>query len=223
MKKRSMISSALIMSYLLVLLGLSAQPKKETESVKVLEQTNLQLQFDFADRITFTTWEKDEVFVEVDVEINAGRDNDIFSLKTEMTPTTIRISMDRDLWNSIPSKNRKDCQWSTTLNYTVYLPSSLEVHANTISGDFELEYFEAPIYLKTISGSIDIKIPPGSGMDFRAETISGEMFSDLDIKFLDGKEGLRQVVGQKINGRINDGGYQSRLKTISGNIYLRKG
>ena len=51
-------------------LGVMAQPKKVTESVAVSGQSVLDLEFDFADDIIFKTWDKKEVFVEVEVEIN---------------------------------------------------------------------------------------------------------------------------------------------------------
>ena len=60
-------------------------------------------------------------------------------------------------------------------------------------------------------------------MDFKAKTISGEVFSDIEISYPYGKEGLRQVVGQDVRGRVSDGGVESKFETISGNIYLRKG
>ena len=60
-----------------------AQPKIVRESVAVSGQDRLDLEFTFADEITFQTWDKQEVLVEVSVEINDGEDNDIFSLISE--------------------------------------------------------------------------------------------------------------------------------------------
>ncbi len=58
-------------------------------------------------------------------------------------------------------------------------------------------------------------------VDFYAKTISGEVYSNLDFEYLDKKEGLRQLVGQKVHGRLNNGGEKWELETISGNIFLR--
>lgn len=120
-------------------------------------------------------------------------------------------------------EENKNCNWKSTIDYTVYLPKEMKVDANTISGDYEFEYYGTPMNLKTISGEIDLAVPGKWGLDFRAKTISGKVFSDLDIEFLYGKDGLRQIVGQKIRGRISNGGPESHFETISGNIYLRKG
>lgn len=206
--------------------GLSAQPKIVTETVAVTGQKKLDLEFAFADDIVFEVWDKKEVRVEVSVEINDGEDNDIFTLKSDKTESTIYVEMDEDMWKKIEKdKDRKwrDCSYRTNINYTVYLPKGLRVKSNTISGDYEFEYFGEEMELKTISGAIDITVPSRLGLDFNAKTISGEVYSDIDIKYPEGKEGLRQIVGQDFKGRINDGGLLSEFETISGNIYLRKG
>lgn len=209
----------------LATLGLSAQPKKVTASVPVSGQEMLDLEFAFANDIIFKTWDKNEVYVEVMVEINDGEDNDIFTLNTEKSSSTIYVEMDEDMWKKIgKDKNgkRKNCTTST-INYTVYLPKDLNVRSNTISGDYEFEYYGKEMKLKTISGAIDVTIPERQGMDFKAKTISGEVYSDIEISYPYGKEGLRQIVGQDVRGRVSSGGTESSFETISGNIYLRKG
>lgn len=216
----------LIILLCLTTFGLSAQPKIVSETVSVTGQNRLDLDFKFADDITFEVWDKNEVQVEVSVEINDGEYNDIFSLKSEKTETAIYIEMDEGMWKKIEKRKDgkwKNCSYTTNLNYTVRLPKGLRVKSNTISGDYEFEYFGETMDLKTISGAIDITVPQRMGLDFKAKTISGEVYSDIDIKYPEGKKGLRQIVGQDFKGRINDGGVQSEFETISGNIYLRKG
>lgn len=208
-------------------LGAAAQSKKVTETVAVSGQTALELEFTFADDITFKTWDKNEVLVEVDVNINDGEHNDIFSLNTTTVGSTIRIAMDKDMWKQIEKdwKGKDGCCncYRSDINYTVYAPKGLDIRANTISGNYNLTYTGRAMNLKTISGEIDITVPVKSSLDFRAKTISGEVYSDMDISYPNGRDGLRQIVGQDVYGRIGDGGTESKLETISGNIYLRKG
>jgi len=206
--------------------GLSAQPKKVTESMAVTGQKLLDLAFDFADDIVFETWDKKEVLVEVMVEINDGKDNDIFSLSSETSSSTIYIGMDEDMWKKLSKEKEgkwNNCSYTATINYKVYLPPTLRVTASTISGDYTFEYFGMEMKLKTISGAIDVTIPERQAMDFKAKTISGEIYSDIEIEYPYGKEGLRQIVGQDVRGRVSSGGIESNFETISGNIYLRKG
>ncbi|MGB3464254.1 MAG: hypothetical protein WBA74_03255 [Cyclobacteriaceae bacterium] len=213
------------MKNLLIILSLlsgqlMAQSKKVTETVAVDKENKVHLEFTFANNIAFLTWDKNEIKVEVDVEINKGKYNDIFSLSSSKLGDDIFIEMDKEMWKKADS----DCQnFNSTIDYTVYLPKNMEIRANTISGNYEFVYFGSPVYLKTISGVIDMTVDKDHEMDFRANTISGEIFSDIDISFPEGKDGLNQIVGQKIKGRIRNGGQESTFETISGNIFLRKG
>ncbi|MCP4460204.1 MAG: DUF4097 domain-containing protein [Cytophagales bacterium] len=208
----------------MVVLGAAAQTKKVTESVVVNGQLNLDLEFTFADDITFKSWDKKEVMVEVSVNIQDGKYNDIFTLESRTTSSTISIAMDKDMWDKIDRKDRNgNCSWSTELSYTVYAPKNMEIAANTISGDYLLTYAGATMKLKTISGEIDLTVPSKHGLDFKAKTISGAVYSDIEIEYPHGKDGLRQIVGQNVRGRIGSGGDESKFETISGNIYLRKG
>ena len=83
------------------------QPKIVRESMSVAGQERLDLEFAFADDITFQIWDKQEVLVEVSVEINDGEDNDIFSLKTSQTSSTIYFEMDEDMWKMIRREGKK--------------------------------------------------------------------------------------------------------------------
>lgn len=215
----------LVIIMCLTTLGLSAQSKKVTSSVDVTGQEILNLEFTFASNITFKIWDKEEVLVEVEVEIFSGKYNDIFTLYTNKSSSRISVKMDEDMWDKIPKEEKREwnCRDMSRLDYTVYVPKNLKIKANTISGNFEFEYFETEMNLNTISGAIDITVPEKSGLDFKAKTISGEVYSDIEIEYPYGKEGLRQVVGQDFRGRINTGGIESIFETISGNIYLRKG
>lgn len=217
---------ALLIILCLVTFGLSAQPTIVKETVQVTGQERLDLEFTFASDITFKTWDKNEVVVEVSVEINDGEDNDIFSLSTDKSESTIYFEMDKDMWKKLEKDDDdkwNNCNYTTKLDYTVYLPKGLIVKSNTISGDYAFEYYGQRMELKTISGAIDVTVPSAEGLDFKAKTISGEVYSDIEIEYPDGKAGLRQIVGQKFRGRINRGGEESNFETISGNIYLRKG
>lgn len=205
-------------------LCLSAQSKKVTESVVVTNEEILDLAFDFADDIVFEIWDKPEVLVEVEVYINNGEDNDIFSLNSKKEGSTIYFEMDNDMWKKVKKDgNWSKCNYQSTIDYKVYLPNSLAVRANTISGSYTFEYFGSEMNLKTISGEIHATVSELDGMDFKAKTISGEVYSDIKIEYPYGTKGLNQIVGQDVRGRIGVGGTESTFETISGNIYLRKG
>ena len=204
--------------------GLSAQSITVKEEVSLDGQDKLDLELAFADVIVFNVWDKNEILVEAEVEINGGEDNDVFEMNSSFTSITVFVEMDEEAWKRRGKQRwNKNCNWESTINYQVYLPKEIKVRANSISGDYEYTYYGTPYDLKTISGAIDITVPQSLGLDFAAKTISGEIYSDIDIEFPYGKEGLRQIVGQDIKGRISQGGKESNFETISGNIYLRRG
>lgn len=195
---------------------------KVTEKVSVTGQEILDLQFDFADDIVLKTWDRPEVYVEVSVTINDGVYDYIFSLSKEVTDHHIRLVMDKDMWEQV-DRRETPCNFTSTINYTVYFPKSLLLEANTINGSYTLEPYGNPVQLKTISGDIDVTVPHSEGLDFKAKTISGEMYSDLEIEFPNGKDGLKQAVGMNVEGRVHSGGPLMNFETISGSIFLRKG
>ncbi len=212
----------MITALLLTAAWVSSAQTKVTERAIVNNQDLLELKFDFADDIAVKTWDKNEVLVEVSVTINNGEYDHIFSLEKRETTRSIIIEMDKDMWDKVDRKGN-NCNWQTDIDYTVYMPKNMTVDAYTISGNFLLSSYPSDMRLKTISGDIDISVTSSAGVDFKAKTISGEIYSDLDIDYPEGKDGLRQIVGMNVKGRVNKGGTPMELETISGNIYLRKG
>jgi len=190
------------------------------EKAKITAQKQVSINFPFTDEIVIRTWDKQEVYLEAIVTINEGEDDGMFAIKKSITGSKIDFFMDEERWKT-HAKTRNN--WTSDIFLTVYLPSSMEVSAKTISGDIITSYFDQPLDLKTISGNIDLTISSDKGLDFRAKTISGDVYSDIDISFPLGKEGLRKMVGMDVAGRIRQGGKTSSFETISGSVFLRKG
>jgi lia operon protein LiaG len=103
---------------------------------------------------------------------------------------------------------------------------------NTISGDVEVIFSsinqEAPTSLASVSGLVDVTIPSGEKATFGINTINGNVYNNLDLKTAKetepdnrafGMNAIRRSTGEFI---LNGGGQKVYLKSISGNIYLRK-
>ncbi|MBO0939594.1 DUF4097 family beta strand repeat protein [Fibrella sp. HMF5335] len=100
------------------------------------------------------------------------------------------------------------------------------VVANTISGEVNVVYSglsqEKPTAISTISGVIDITLPPTAKSNLKLRTISGEVYTDFDLG-VKHKDGMAKVGGSSnVDGTTNGGGVEMQLKTISSNIYIRK-
>jgi len=105
---------------------------------------------------------------------------------------------------------------------------------HSISGDIEGTFStlsqESPSSITSVSGIIDVALPPSTGANLSLKSISGEIYTGFDIKLK--KEasakkgrakGLPQIggMGNETKGSINEGGVNLDLQSISGNIYLR--
>lgn len=99
------------------------------------------------------------------------------------------------------------------------------VVANTVSGDVTVRFTplrQGPSSISTVSGDVDISLPTSTKANLRMRSISGEVYTDFDMS-LAGKQGdMQHIGGQLVDGSINGGGNALSLKTVSGDIYVRK-
>ena len=128
--------------------------------------------------------------------------------------------------------------------YTIQLPKNVavlyqqmnwqgaKVTINNIDGDLEVRTNNAnidlnrvtgPVVANTISGEIDITLPPTAKSNLKLRTLTGEVYSDFDLGVKHTKDGMAKVGGSSnVDGTTNGGGVEMQLKTISRNIYIRK-
>lgn len=99
------------------------------------------------------------------------------------------------------------------------------VVANSISGDILVTFAEVnpdkPTYITGTSGFVDVTVPANTKANLRLSSISGDIYTDVDIDF-GKKDGVRRIGGGKAYGTMNGGGVEISLKAISDDIYLRK-
>lgn len=98
------------------------------------------------------------------------------------------------------------------------------VVANTVSGDIQVRFAamrQGPSSISTVSGDVDVSMPPSSKATLRMRSISGEIYTDFDLA-TKGQSDLRHVGGQLVDGNLNGGGNAVALKSVSGDIYVRK-
>ena len=104
---------------------------------------------------------------------------------------------------------------------------------NSISGDVEVVFNKVnqdePTSLASVSGLIDITVPSSEKATFEISNLTGSVFNNLDLKNLSGDEEDKRASGLKAvkhhggnTFTLNDGGQKVYLKSVSGNIYLRK-
>ena len=99
------------------------------------------------------------------------------------------------------------------------------VVANTVSGDVQVRFAplrQGPSSISTVSGDVDVSLPANTKATLKLRSVSGEVYTDFDINLGKGQDDMRHVGGQVVDGSINGGGNPLSLKTVSGDIFVRK-
>jgi hypothetical protein len=231
---------------LLTISNLSAQ-KKVTASERSSGIDEVYVHVKFADNIEIKQWNKTEISVEATVNINNNEHNDYFSLETDKIGSTLTVKSDygdffekygnRNYYRSDDDKKNDDncrCNNDLDIHYVVYVPKNMSLEVKSISGSAQIDSYVGTLQLDLISGDIDVKkhsknmrLKTISGdidvyvLDayFEANTLTGGIYSDLDIDFSQNK---KRNNSSRITATIKNGDATLKLSTISGDIFLRK-
>jgi hypothetical protein len=109
------------------------------------------------------------------------------------------------------------------------------VVASTVNGsltvDFKTVDPKAPMAFSALSGKIDVTFPADTRANLKVKSDNGEIFTDFDLavdktepKVDKTNEGHIQRISIEdwVLGKINGGGPEMMMKTMQGNIYVRK-
>lgn len=98
------------------------------------------------------------------------------------------------------------------------------VVAKTTSGDITVSFanmnMEKPTSIVNTSGFIDVTMSASAKANLKLRSITGEIYSDLDLKVPDSE--FKNHYSSNFDGMLNGGGVEIDLHAISGDIYLRK-
>lgn len=101
------------------------------------------------------------------------------------------------------------------------------VVVNNVSGDITVVYSNynssRPSSISAVSGFVDITLPPSAKANFQLKTVSGEIYSGIDLTLKKKDNDLAMIGGNQIEGTLNGGGPEINVNAVSGDIYLRKG
>jgi hypothetical protein len=93
-----------------------------------------------------------------------------------------------------------------------------EIDLNSISGGIEIKNFQGSIRAKSISGFVDFTSPGSQGLDVAFKSVTGEIYTDYDMKLDEGSTAW----SKRLNRSVNGGGKKVALETVSGDIFFRK-
>lgn len=215
--------------------NLQAQTKTVERTLDVPANNKIDLQLRFGNQIKITAWDKREAAIKVTYEINGGRLNEALLLKAESDAKSARINVDLDQEilkkgksEDCPENNQSSFVYNngvqsfscTNIDYEIFVPRNADLTVETINGDIDLKGLTGPVHAKSISGFVDMTIPKEKGAAVSLKTITGEVYSDLDIAFANKEKA--PIVGYELKGKVNGGGSIINLESISNDIFLRK-
>ena len=160
--------------------------------------------------------------------ISASRNNGDFRL---MVPNKVRLLLEQVNWGGGDFELRNlqgEVEIKSKTSDMKLLEVTGPIIAHSTSGDLEINMTSlsqaGPTSVSLVSGFIDITMPANSKANMRLSSVSGEVYTDMDIQLRGNQEKSMQRIagGRDIEGTLNGGGVEMRLKTISGDIYLRK-
>lgn len=228
----------------LSLCNVNAQ-KNITENYSTIGINEVSMNLKFAKSVELKNSSDNKIKIEGIININDNKKNDQFSLKQDKIGTTLKIKSDYgntfDKTNNVTVTSDKDCKKSKSYvncnivitKYIVYVPKNIDLkirsitgNVNTsnyngnleldlVSGDITIKKHSEKMNLKTVSGDIDVVI---SDAEFKAETLTGMVYSDLNINFKNKEKNM----GSNFTGIVKNGNASLKMKTVSGDVFLRK-
>lgn len=107
--------------------------------------------------------------------------------------------------------------------------------ANTTNGEIIATFTEitpnTPMAFSTLNGKIDVSFPPSFKANIKAKSDQGDIYSDFEIGFLKdepkvvrtSEKGFSKIEATRwVTGTLNGGGPEVMMKTLLGNIFIRK-
>jgi hypothetical protein len=225
-------------------IALLASPGQVLFAQKIIEKSfpvnsdgKVHLNLKFGNNIQVKAWDKNEVYFKASVDINSGKLNDALLFTFDANGQEIRALAEYDK-ELIKQGKREDCpdnkhsSWNhygngsnsyicSTITYEIMVPRNVNLTLESINANIELKDIAGPVFAKTINGYVDMNWPQNKASDVSLKTINGELYSDLDIDFLN-KKNRNPQVGYLLKGTVKGGGTAIHLESINSNIYLRR-
>ncbi len=111
---------------------------------------------------------------------------------------------------------------ANTVDGDITISTTGRAWGNTVSGDMEIEMGEVgpeDLDFNTVSGDIVLWLPNDFAADVDFESLSGDFSSDFDITISSRRH---RWIGSRVQGTIGGGGRDLTLRTVSGNVEIRR-
>jgi hypothetical protein len=165
------------------------------------------------------------------IDVNDNKNNDDYKMTFNESGSTVNITARLETSgrgcggaNDSSGKTRGNyccCCCTSSIYHEIYIPENTNFSVETINGNIVISGKTAEIRARSISGFIDLAIEPGRAAELTMKTISGTMYSNIELTSTSRK--IKQIGGGTVSAELNGGGGKAiDLQTISGNIFFRK-
>jgi hypothetical protein len=175
----------------------------------------LTLKIQIADSINIQTWSKNEVYVKASVDVNDNKDNEAYYTSFDENGNQVIIAAK---FKENYFRGKKNCCNESKIFWQVFVPENVKISAETIDANITITGKTREMKIKSISGYIDLAVPGNKEANLELSTISGTMYSNLDLA----PKAKHSGFPLKIVEKLNNGGPLVSLETISGDIFLRR-
>jgi hypothetical protein len=226
-----------LITAILLLSASAAQAQADTILMQLpwKSEQKVTLNLKFAETIEVKAWDKKEVSLQAIVNINAGTLNDAHVIDSIINDRQLVIDADLDKeltreynWCGCEEQgnrftiNRGKKAWKqlcVEIQYTVYVPAGADLRLETISGSVKITNMKGAIDAESVSGEVNVMIPSGQKADVHLKTVMGRVSSYPDLTTL--HDGLVPVLARKLSGKLNGGGKEISLESVTGNVTLK--
>ena len=214
--KRLLLTSAIILGAVTL-----AFSQKIIDKQIEVDGKKTEMKLSFADNIKIEVWNNNYIGFHATANIDENRYNDFYNLNINEKTGKVEIIEDVDFDGIKKKTGEKNlCNFNTDINYIIKVPKNLNFSVNTISGEVELIGCEGEMAVNSVSGFIDYSIPEKLKAKIDLSTVTGDVYSNVKFDNADSKE--ISWVGTKRELTLNGGNKDVELKTVSGDIFLRK-
>ena len=219
-----------------------------SKSVPVKPGQTLNMHFDYP-VVKVVSWDKKEISIEADVNINGGESDDAFELKIEdlgnsisirdeikdlkKLPQRVTVNIDgqkmtfrnKAEWNKYREEHGSVSKWMNTgvdmdIELVIKVPRNMDTRIVSVYGIVEVRDFAAPLSVEATYGGVDVAFSEANMGELVAETNYGNIYSNLDFK-PDQKNSREEDFHLYLSGTLGNGP-RCRLESQYGNVYLRK-
>jgi hypothetical protein len=145
------------------------------------------------------------------------RDNDTKVYFTVRVPRGVNLAA-RNVNGDVVGRGLQNVIEARTVNGRVEIGTSETASGHTVNGEIAADFGQIgqASDFNTVNGSITVALPPTANANIQASVVNGSISPDFPLT-LSGS-----FSAKKINGRLNNGGPSISLKTVNGNIHIKR-